>query len=59
MFNSFSRFFIYNYTFVFLHICIVQIYYLRYINIEMINAPDIKPIKTKQFESKQSKYEMR
>ena len=38
------------------YICIVQIYYLTYINIEMINAPDIKPIKVKEFETKQSKY---
>ena len=40
----------------FIYKSIVQIYYLRYLNIEMINAPDIKPIKVKEFETKQSKY---
>ena len=35
---------------------ILQISYLKYINIEMINAPNIKPIRVKEFETKQSKY---
>ncbi len=31
-------------------------YFLIYINIEMLNAPDIKPIRVKECEVKQSKY---